>query len=371
MKTYDYLVVGAGLFGSIFAYEASLRGKTCLVVDKRGQVGGNCFCQNWDGIEVHAYGAHIFHTHSEAVWNYVNAATPFRRYTHAVVANNAGELYSLPFNMHTFNKLWGVITPEQAQAKFALFQDASAVSEAQNLEERALALVGPEIYEKLIRHYTEKQWGRPCAELPAFIINRLPLRFTFDNNYFNDPYQGIPAGSYNDLFAFWLKNADVRLNCDFLQERGPLAELARKIVFTGPLDAYFDDCFGRLDYRGLRFAHERIEKPNVQGCAVMNYTDAETAFTRIIEHKHFKAPLLDTLAHSVITHEYPLTWSPGEEAYYPINSPANNALHARYKALADQEPAVLFGGRLADYRYYDMDDTVAKALEAVAGEFPD
>ncbi len=371
MKTYDYLVVGAGLFGSIFAYEAGLRGRSCLVVDKRAQVGGNLFCQNWDGIEVHAYGAHIFHTHAEAVWNYVNAAAPFRQYAHAVMANYEGELYNLPFNMNTFYKLWGLVTPEQVRAKFALFQDDTKAAAAENLEERALALVGPEIYEKLVKHYTEKQWGRACTELPAFIINRLPLRFTYDNNYFNDPFQGIPAGSYNDLFAHWLKNADVLLNCDFLQERGVLTARAEKLLFTGPLDAYFDFRFGALEYRSLEFLHERIEKSNVQACAVMNFTDSRTAYTRIIEHKHFKPHVGESLPHSVITLEYPKAWSPGAEACYPINSPANDALHARYKALAADEPLSLFGGRLADYRYYDMDDTVAKALELVAGEFPD
>ncbi len=369
MKTYDYLIVGAGLFGSIFAYEAGLRGKRCLLVEKRGHVGGNCFCQDWDGIAVHTYGAHIFHTDSKRVWDYVNAATSFQQYQHSVIANYQGELFNLPFNMNTFNKLWGVTSPEQAMAKIASEQNPSAASGAVNLEERALALAGPEIFEKLIKHYTEKQWGRPCSDLPAFIINRLPFRFTFDNNYFNDPYQGIPAGSYSDLFDFWLANTEVRLHCDFLEEREALSELAEKIVYTGPLDAFFDYQFGALEYRSLRFEHERLEYANFQGCPVMNYTDAETPYTRIIEHRHFNKSRSAPFNHSIVTREYAQAWSKDLEAYYPINDAENNALFERYRSLAGQNDTWIFGGRLADYRYYDMDDTVAAALAVVEKEF--
>ncbi len=373
MKAYDYLIVGAGLFGSVFAYEAGQRGKTCLVVEKRAQVGGNCFCRDWDGIPVQEYGAHIFHTDSREIWDYVNAAAAFQPYVHNVIANYQGELYSLPFNMHTFHALWGVVTPEEARAKLEQVRVTDHASA--NLETKALALVGPEIYEKLIRHYTEKQWGRPCTDLPAFIIERLPLRFTYNNNYFNDPFQGMPQRSYNELFDFWLAKASLRLNCDFLSERAVLSDLAEKILFTGALDAYFDYRYGALEYRSLRFEHERFPLANVQGCAVMNYTDGATPFTRIIEHRHFYAGLsrqnAAAPAHSVMTREYPQAWTVGQEAYYPINNTANNALHQRYLALAEAEPKLLLGGRLADYRYYDMDDTIAMALALVRREFGD
>lgn len=362
MKTYDYLIVGAGLFGSVFAYEASKYGKTCLVVEKRAQVGGNLFCQNRDGIDVHTYGAHIFHTDKLEIWDYVRAAAPFRQYAHAVMANHEGKLFNLPFNMNTFYQIWGLSRPEEVAKKLNQVANPEAAAAARNLEERALALVGPDVYELLIKHYTEKQWGRPCSELPAFIISRLPLRMSFDNNYFNDPYQGMPKNSYNQLFETWLAKADVRLNTDFLLHRAELSQLADRIIYTGALDAYFNFCYGELAFRSLRFEQKRVESANFQGCPVMNYTDAKTPYTRILEHKHFKRPHMDALPYSIITFEYAQQWTPGQEAYYPLNDARNTALYARYRARASAEKQAFFGGRLADYRYYDMDDTVEQAL---------
>lgn len=366
MKAYDYLIVGAGLFGSVFAHEATKRGRKCLVVDKRAQVGGNLFCQNWDGIDVHSYGAHIFHTDKPEIWDYVCQAAPFRQYAHSVMANHDGRIFNLPFNMNTFYQIWGLSKPEEVARKLKRVADPDAAAKAQNLEERALALVGPEIYTLLIKHYTEKQWGRPCRELPAFIISRLPLRMNYDNSYFNDPYQGMPENSYNQLFETWLAKSDVRLGTDFLSERAELSNAADKIVYTGAPDAYFDFCYGELEYRSLRFEHKRVETPNFQGCPVMNYTDDKTAYTRIIEHKHFKRPVSDKLRYSIITYEYPKRRETGEEAYYPINDERNTLLYERYRALAESLPHVYFGGRLADYRYYDMDDTIEKALALAA-----
>lgn len=362
MKNYDYLIVGAGLFGSVFAYEAGKLGKKCLVIEKRAQIGGNLFCQNWDGIDVHSYGAHIFHTDKLEIWDYVRKAAPFFPYAHSVIANHDGRLFNLPFNMNTFYQLWGLSKPEEVAKRLEAVANPTAAAKAENLEERALALVGEEIYTLLIKDYTEKQWGRPCKELPAFIISRLPLRMTFDNNYFNDPYQGLPENGYNELFKTWLAKADVRLGVDFLSERGELLDLAETTIYTGAPDAYFDFCYGALEYRSLHFEHKRVETPNFQGCPVMNFTDAKTPYTRIIEHKHFMKTVSADWQHSIITYEYPKSWTPGQEAYYPVNDERNSALYRRYEARAKAQEGVFFGGRLGDYRYYDMDDTVEKAL---------
>ena len=368
MVHYDYLIVGSGLFGATFAYQAKRAGKSCLVVDKRPRLGGNVYCEQTEGIHVHTYGAHIFHTANKEVWDFVNALVPFNRYTNSPVANYKGELYNLPFNMNTFYQMWGVRTPEEAKAEISRQQSAIrsqlAGREPKNLEEQALLLVGRDIYEKLIKGYTEKQWGRPCTELPAFIIRRLPLRFVYDNNYFNDPYQGIPTEGYNALIAKLLEGIDTRVNCDFFAERDELTALADTVVYTGPIDQFYDYRFGQLQYRTVRFETEIMGTPNWQGNAVINYTDRETPYTRIIEHKHFESfgqAVYDN-PRTVISREYSTEWQPGMEPYYPVNDERNTALYAQYKALADAESKVLFGGRLAEYKYYDMAPTIEQAM---------
>ena len=365
---YDYLIVGSGLFGATFAYKAKQAGKKCLVIDKRPQLGGNVYCQETEGIHVHQYGAHIFHTANKAIWDFVNSLVPFNRYTNCPVANYKGELYNLPFNMNTFYQMWGVHTPEEAQAEISRQRAEVAAmlggSEPRNLEEQALMLVGKDIYEKLIKSYTEKQWGRPCTELPAFIIRRLPLRFVFDNNYFNDPYQGIPIGGYNALIEKLLEGIETRVNCDYFAHREELDRIADKIVYTGPIDQFYDYRFGKLQYRTVRFETETMDTPNYQGNAVVNYTDRETPYTRIIEHKHFESfgqTVYDN-PKTVISREFSTEWQPGMEPYYPVNDERNAALYAQYKALADEETRVLFGGRLAEYKYYDMSPTIEQAL---------
>ena len=373
-KLYNYLIVGSGLFGATFAYQAKQAGKTCLVIDKRPQLGGNIYCQETEGIHVHQYGAHIFHTANKEVWDFVNTLVPFNRYTNCPVANYKGELYNLPFNMNTFYQMWGVHTPEEAMAEISRQQSAIRTQlggrEPANLEEQALMLVGKDIYEKLIKSYTEKQWGRPCTELPAFIIRRLPLRFIFDNNYFNDPYQGIPIGGYNALIAKLLEGIETRVNCDYFAHREELDSLADKIVYTGPIDQFYDYRFGQLQYRTVRFETETLDTPNYQGNAVVNYTDSETPYTRIIEHKHFESfgqAVYDN-PKTVISREYSTEWQPGMEPYYPVNDERNAALYAQYRALAEQETRVLFGGRLAEYKYYDMSPTIEQALLLVKSE---
>ncbi len=368
MKEYDYLIVGSGLFGATFAYLAHRAGKRCLVIDQRPQLGGNVYCEEKEGIHVHTYGAHIFHTSNKDVWDFVNALVPFNRYTNCPVANYKGELYNLPFNMNTFYQMWGVRTPEEAMAKIES-QKSKVKSdlngrEPANLEEQALMLVGRDIYEKLIKGYTEKQWGRPCTELPAFIIRRLPLRFVFDNNYFNDLYQGIPVGGYNALIEHLLDGIDTRTNCDFFAERETKEKLADTIIYTGPIDQFYNFRFGKLQYRTVRFETEILAMPNYQGNAVINYTDRETPYTRIIEHKHFESfgqAVYDN-PRTIISREYSTEWQPGMEPYYPVNDERNTALYAQYKELADKEKHVLFGGRLAEYKYYDMAPTIEKAM---------
>lgn len=365
---YDFLIVGSGLFGATFAYRAKQAGKKCLVIDMRPQLGGNVYCRETEGIHVHQYGAHIFHTANKETWDFVNGLVPFNRYTNCPVANYKGELYNLPFNMNTFYQMWGVHTPEEAVARInkqiADCKLKIGDREPANLEEQALMLVGKDIYEKLIKSYTEKQWGRPCTELPAFIIRRLPLRFIFDNNYFNDPYQGIPTGGYNALIEKLLEGVETRVNCDYFAHRVELEGLAEKIVYTGPIDQFYDYRFGKLQYRTVRFETEILDTPNYQGNAVVNYTDRETPYTRIIEHKHFESfgqAVYDN-PKTVISREYSTEWQPGMEPYYPVNDERNAALYAQYKALADQETKVLFGGRLAEYKYYDMSPTIEQAL---------
>lgn len=368
MTHYDYLIVGSGLFGATFAYKANQAGKSCLVIDKRPQLGGNVYCEQTEGINVHKYGAHIFHTANKAVWDFVNSLVPFNRYTNCPVANYHGELYNLPFNMNTFYQMWGVRTPEEAQAKIAEQRATVAAklegSEPRNLEEQALLLVGRDIYEKLIKEYTEKQWGRPCTELPAFIIRRLPLRFVFDNNYFNDPYQGIPIGGYNLLIERLLEGIDTRVNCDFFANRDELTALANTIIYTGPIDQFYDYRFGKLQYRTVRFETETLNTPNYQGNAVVNYTSHDVPYTRVIEHKHFESfgqSVYDN-PKTIISREYSTEWQPGMEPYYPVNDERNAALYTQYKSLADAELHVLFGGRLAEYKYYDMTPTIEQAL---------
>ena len=358
---YDYLVVGSGLFGSVFAHGAIARGKKVLVLERRDHIGGNIYCENKDGINIHKYGAHIFHTSIQEVWEYVNQFVEFNNYINSPVANYQGKLYNLPFNMNTFNELWGVVTPAQAAAKIAE-QRTAIKGEPKNLEEQAISLVGTDIYTKLIKGYTEKQWGRSCTELPAFIIKRLPVRYTFDNNYFNDRYQGIPVGGYNKLIEKLLTGVEVRLSVDFNEHRGEYAKIAKKIIYTGPIDAYFNYQLGQLEYRGLRFETERLEEVNHQGVAVMNYTEREVPYTRVIEHKHFEFGQQPV---TYVTKEYPAEWRLGEEAYYPVNNDQNQALYAKYAALAKKEGNVIFGGRLAEYKYYDMDKVIESALGLV------
>lgn len=362
MKKYDYLIVGAGIFGSIFAYEASKKGKRCLVIDKRNHIGGNVYCENKEGINVHKYGAHIFHTSNKEVWDYVNNFAEFNRYTNSPVANYKGELYNLPFNMNTFYGLWKVKTPEEAKAKIEEQVKEANIVEPKNLEEQAIKLVGKDIYEKLIKGYTEKQWGKKATELPSFIIKRLPVRFTFDNNYFNDMYQGIPIGGYNAIIEKLLKGVEVKLSTDFFENRDELTVMADKIVFTGMIDEFYDYRFGTLEYRSLSFEHEVLDIENYQGNAVVNYTEYEIPYTRIIEHKHFE---YGTGAKTIITKEYPATWTKGDEPYYPINNDKNNDIYMKYKELADKESNVIFGGRLAEYKYYDMHNVIEKALKIV------
>ena len=356
---YDYLVVGAGLYGAIFAHEAKKKGKKVLVIDKRSHIAGNIYTKEIEGINVHEYGAHIFHTNNKEVWQYITQFAEFNRYTNSPVANYKGELYSLPFNMYTFNKMWGVVTPDEAMAKIEEQKKAANITEPKNLEEQAISLVGTDVYEQLVKGYTQKQWGRPCTELPAFIIKRLPVRLTFDNNYFNALYQGIPIGGYTKMVENILDGIEVKLNCDYLADRENLSRIADKIIYTGAIDAYFDYKLGALEYRSVRFETEVLDKSNFQGNAVINYTDAETPFTRIIEHKHFE---FGTQPKTVISREYSSEWKVGDEPYYPVNDEKNGALYAQYKALADKEGNVIFGGRLGEYKYYDMDKVIESAL---------
>ena len=360
MKKYDYLVVGSGLFGSIFAREAADAGKKVLVIDKRSHIAGNVYTEEMEGINVHTYGAHIFHTNNKKVWAYINRFAEFNRFTNSPVANYKGELYSLPFNMYTFNKMWGVVTPEEARVKIEEQKQAAGITDPKNLEEQAISLVGTDIYEKLIKGYTEKQWGRECKDLPAFIIKRLPVRLTFDNNYFNALYQGIPVGGYTKLVEKLLDGIEVRLNVDYLDRKAEWDAIAEQIVYTGPIDAYFGYSLGYLEYRSVRFETEVLDMPNFQGNAAVNYTDAETPWTRIIEHKWFEP---GDQPKTVISREYSSEWKPGDEPYYPVNDDRNAELYLKYKALADKEHKVLFGGRLGEYKYYDMDAVIASALD--------
>jgi len=366
MKKYDYLIVGAGLSGAVFAHEAKKALKTCLVVEKRDHIGGNVYTREVEGINVHEYGAHIFHTNNKEVWEYLNQFAEFNRYTNSPVANYHGELYSLPFNMYTFNKMWGVVTPEEAARKIEEQRKEAGITEPKNLEEQAISLVGTDIYEKLVKGYTEKQWGRPCEELPAFIIKRLPVRLTFDNNYFNALYQGIPVGGYTKMIANILGDTEVRLSTDYLAHKEELDQLADKVFYTGPIDAYFNFEKGPLEYRSVRFETEVLDTPNWQGNAVINYTDRETPWTRIIEHKHFE---FGTQPKTVISKEYSSEWKPGDEPFYPLNDEKNNALYQTYKAMAEDQKNVIFGGRLGEYRYYDMDAAAARVLEIAKKEF--
>lgn len=372
MKHYDYLIVGAGLFGSVFAHEAKQAGKRVLIVDKRPHIGGNVYTEDIEGIHVHKYGAHIFHTNLKHVWGYVNRFAVFNRFTNSPVANYHGELYSLPFNMYTFNKMWGVVTPEEAAGKIEEQKKAAGITNPRNLEEQAISLVGTDIYEKLIKGYTEKQWGRPCTELPAFIIKRLPVRLTFDNNYFNALYQGIPVGGYTKMVAHMLDGIEVKLNCDYLGNKMELDSLADKVIYTGPIDAYFHYDLGPLEYRSVRFETEVLDKPNFQGNAAVNYTDRETPWTRIIEHKWFefgKDENGNDLSKTVISREYSSEWKVGDEPYYPVNDEKNGSLYKKYKALADKEEKGIFGGRLGEYKYYDMDAVIDRALKLAGKRF--
>ena len=362
---YNYLIVGSGLFGSVFAHEAKKRGKSVLVIERRYHTGGNIYCEENEGINIHKYGAHIFHTDYKDVWDYVNQFVEFNNFINSPVANYKGELYNLPFNMNTFSKMWGVVTPAEAAAKIAE-QRKVITGEPKNLEEQAISLIGTDVYTKLIKGYTEKQWGRSCTELPAFIIQRLPVRYTFDNNYFNDRYQGIPVGGYNKLIDTFLDGVEVRLGVDYNEQRNAYQGIAEKVVYTGPIDAYFNYSLGQLEYRGLHFETERLEEENHQGVAVVNYTEREVPYTRSIEHKHFefgKQPV------TYVTKEYPADWNPGKEAYYPVNNDKNQKLYAQYAELAKNEEKVLFGGRLAEYKYYDMDDVIKSALNVVEKVF--
>lgn len=362
---YDYLIVGAGLFGAVFAHEAKKHGYTCLVIEKRDHIGGNCYTEEIEGIQVHRYGAHIFHTSDQEVWQYVNQFAQFNQYINSPIARYKDEVYNLPFNMNTFSRLWNIATPEQAKAKIAEQIQAAGIKEPRNLAEQAIRLVGTDVFEKLIKGYTEKQWGMSCEELPPFIIKRLPVRYTYDNNYFNDRYQGIAMGGYTKMIRNMLEGTEVRLNTDFFANR-ELKNNCRKVVFTGPIDAYYEYCYGALSYRSLRFETQTLPVENYQGCAVVNYTERSVPYTRIIEHKHFE---FGTQPATVITKEYPADWQVGDEAYYTVNDAANNQLYQRYKALAEQEADVIFGGRLAEYKYYDMDKVILSALKRAEMEF--
>lgn len=366
MKQYDYLIVGSGLYGAVFAQQAAKKGKKVLVIDKRPNIAGNVYTKEVEKIHVHEYGAHIFHTNNKKVWNYITQFAEFNRFTNSPVANYHGELYSLPFNMYTFNKMWGVVTPQQAQEKIEEQKREAGITEPKNLEEQAISLVGTDIYEKLIKGYTEKQWGRPCRELPSFIIKRLPVRLTFDNNYFNALYQGIPVGGYTKMVANMLGDVEVRLNTDYFEHKEEFDQMADKVVYTGAIDAYFDYKLGTLEYRSVRFETELLDEPNFQGNAAVNYTDAETPWTRIIEHKWFefgKDADGNDIPKTVISREYSSEWKPGDEPYYPVNDEKNGKLYEEYKKLAQEEKNVIFGGRLGEYKYYDMDAVINAALD--------
>ena len=370
---YDYLIVGSGLFGCVFAHEMTKKGKKCLVIERRDHIGGNVYTEEKENINVHKYGAHIFHTSNKEVWNYINQFAEFNRYTNSPVANYKGELYNLPFNMNTFYQMWKVKTPDEARAKIEEQKKESCITDPKNLEEQAISLIGRDIYEKLVKGYTQKQWGKECTELPSFIIKRLPVRFTYDNNYFNDSYQGIPIGGYTKIIEKLLEGIEVQLNSDFFDKKEEYMEMVDKVLFTGMIDQYFDYCFGELEYRGLKFESETLNTNNYQGNAVINYTDAETPYTRIIEHKHFEIPAneLGTEKDSdktIITREYPMQWKKGEEAYYPINDEKNSALYQKYKELAEAEENVIFGGRLGMYQYFDMWKVIEEALKLVDEE---
>ncbi len=370
-KKYDYLVVGAGLYGAVFAHEAKAAGKSVLVIEKRPHIAGNVYCEDVEGIKVHTYGAHIFHTNNTEVWEYLNQFTTFNRFTNSPVANYKGELYSLPFNMYTFNKMWGVVTPQEAMARIEEQKAEMAGKEPTNLEEQAISLIGRDIFEKLVKGYTEKQWGRECKDLPAFIIKRLPVRLTFDNNYFNALYQGIPTGGYTKMVENMLDGIEVLLNTNYLEDKEKWNAMADKVIYTGPIDAYFDFSLGYLQYRSVRFETELLDMPNFQGNAAVNYTDRETPWTRIIEHKWFtfgKDEDGNDLPKTVISREFSSEWKPGDEPYYPVNDAENGALYGKYKELADKEEKIIFGGRLGEYKYYDMDAVVASALSMVKKE---
>ncbi len=362
MQKYDYLIVGAGLYGSIFACEMKKIGKKCLVIDKRNHIGGNIYCENIEGINVHKYGAHIFHTSNKEVWEYINQFCEFNNYINSPIANYKGEIYNLPFNMNTFNKLWGVRTPEEAKRKIEEQKRELEIVEPKNLEEQAISLIGKDIYEKLIKGYTEKQWGRKATELPAFIIKRLPVRFIYDNNYFNDRYQGIPVGGYTKIIEKMLEGIEVKLNTNFFDNREYFENIAEKIVFTGMIDEFYNYQFGKLEYRSLRFETEVLNEKNYQGNAVVNYTEREIPYTRIIEHKHFEFGKQEK---TVITREYPSEWKVGDEPYYPVNDEKNNKLYEKYRELAEKENKVIFGGRLGEYKYYDMDKIIEKVLKEI------
>lgn len=366
MKEYDYLIVGTGLFGAIFAYEANKKGKKCLVIDKRPNIAGNIYTENIQGINVHKYGAHIFHTSDKEIWDYINQFAEFNRHTNSPVAVYKGELYNMPFNMNTFNKLWGVITPDEAKAKIEEEKAKAGIIEPKNLEEQAISLVGKTIYEKLVKGYTEKQWGKKATELPAFIIKRLPVRFIYDNNYFRDTYQGIPIGGYTRIIEKMLNGIEVKLNSNFFEKREEYEKIAEKIIFTGMIDEYYNYKYGELEYRSLKFETKTLETENFQGNAVVNYTEYEIPYTRIIEHKHFEYGV--NTPKTVITKEYPKTWVKGDEPYYPMNDEKNNRLYERYKELAKNEKNVIFGGRLGEYKYYDMHNVIKAALECVKTE---
>ena len=366
MKKYDYLIVGSGLFGAIFAHEAKIEGKRCLVIEKRNHIGGNIYCEEVEGINVHKYGAHIFHTNNKEVWDYVNNFVEFNNYINSPVANYKGELYNLPFNMNTFYQLWKVKTPSEAKIKIEEQLKEANIEEPKNLEEQAIKLIGKDVYEKLVKGYTEKQWGKKATELPAFIIKRLPVRFTFDNNYFNDRYQGIPIGGYNVIIEKLLEGIEVKLDTDFFSNRKYFEEVAEKVVFTGMIDEFYEYKFGELEYRSLRFEDEILDEENHQGNAVINYTEYEIPYTRIIEHKHFE---YGNQPKTVITKEYPALWERGKEPYYPINNDKNNQIYLKYKELADKESNIIFGGRLAEYKYYDMHHVIERALQSVKNEF--
>lgn len=362
MKKYDYLIVGSGLFGSVFAREATDGGKKCLVIEKRGHTGGNIYCKEIEGIRVHLYGPHIFHTNMPEIWKYVNRFVSFNHFRYSPIANYKGEIYNLPFNMNTFQKMWGTVTPQAAKDKIRQQIEEASIINPNNLEEQAISLVGKDIYEKLIKGYTEKQWGRECKDLPAFIIKRLPVRFVYDNNYFNHSYQGIPIGGYNVLIKNLLENIKVKTGIDYLEDVGYWNHIAEKVIYTGPIDAYFHYSEGKLEYRSLRFETEILETENYQGCAGVNYTDRETPWTRITEHKHFEYGMQPK---TVISREYPLEWKPGEEPYYPVNDEKNQKLYLHYKKLSQKQDKVIFGGRLGEYQYYDMDQVIYSALKTV------